>query len=321
MKLHVIAVAAVLAIAGVVAYKALGRADAAVTPQSPPKTAERRIIATDGALTEIVYALGFGKEIVAADLTAKWPLDATKKPSIGYVRRLSAEGILSLSPTLVINNADAGPAEVIDQLRAAGLKFHDVPGEKMARSFPAILQRIRSVAAALGVPEKGELLAADVEADLGAVRKAVSGRKGVKTLFLFNPTMEKVTAAGKGTGADEFMKLVGLQNVAGNLESWKPLTQESIVDLAPELLIATSNRDSHNQFTTVDELLTIHGLARTPAGKSRHVIFVDSSKFLSGGPRVGLMAIEFAKMVYPDLAFPRSRSADWFSEVEKQFNE
>lgn len=150
MKYVLLIVAAL--IVGGAAYVTLTQTHAA--PSAPPAKTEadvprasrppsdgqaakvHKIIATDGALTEVVYALGFGDSVVAADATARWPESVTLKPSIGYVRRISAEGILSLAPTLVLNNADAGPPEIIEQLRSAGLNITTFPARRWRARFP-----------------------------------------------------------------------------------------------------------------------------------------------------------------------------------------
>lgn len=291
-------------------------AASAATTDAQKKYDLSRIVATDGALTEIVYALGFGDRIVAADSTAQWPPAVTRKPSIGYVRRLSAEGVLSLKPTLILNNIEAGPPEAIEQLRKSGVPVVDIPGEKQNRSFATILARIHAVAGALDVPEKGREFAAALEADLAAVKKTIGERNGPKGLFVFNPTIDKLTCGGTGTGAHEFFELVRIRNVAANLDGWKPLSQEAVVGAAPEVIVTSSR--SHQTFATADELLAIHGLAQTPAGKSKRVVFVDGGKFLSGGPCAGEMALEFASKIYPDLRFPESQSKKWLSAVEGQ---
>ena len=77
-----------------------------------------RIIPVDGDLAEIVFALGLGDRVVATNLSATYPPEAAAKPEIGYQRALSAEPILAFSPTVVLATPTAGPAEVIDQLRA-----------------------------------------------------------------------------------------------------------------------------------------------------------------------------------------------------------
>jgi len=273
-----------------------------------------RIVATDGALTEIVYALGFGDRVVAADSSAQWPPSVTKKPSVGYVRRLSSEGVLSLQPTLILNNNEAGPPEAIEQLRKSGVPVVDIPGEKQNRSFATVIARIHAVAEALGAPEKGKEFAAAVEADLAAVKKTIGERTGPKGLFVFNPTVDKLTCGGTGTGAHEFFELVRIKNVAVNLDGWKPLSQEAVVGAAPEVIVTSAR--SHQTFATAEELLAIHGLGQTPAGKAKRVVYVDGAKFLSGGPCTGEMALEFARKIYPDLQFPESQSKKWLREVE-----
>ena len=73
-----------------------------------------------GSLTEIVYLLGAEKQIVAVDVTSNYPPKARALPSIGYVRNLSAEGILSLDPTLVLGEDDMAPAHGVDAIRRHG---------------------------------------------------------------------------------------------------------------------------------------------------------------------------------------------------------
>ena len=72
-------------------------------------------------MTEAVYALGAESMLVATDTTSLYPDAATRTPKVGYLRQLSAEGVLSLRPDAVIGAGEAGPAIVLDQLRAMGL--------------------------------------------------------------------------------------------------------------------------------------------------------------------------------------------------------
>ena len=80
-----------------------------------------RVVVLGGDLTEIAFALEAGGRLVAADDTSLWPPEAGVLPKVGYLRRLSAEGILSLAPDLVLASAEAGPPAVLDQLRSAGV--------------------------------------------------------------------------------------------------------------------------------------------------------------------------------------------------------
>ena len=80
-----------------------------------------RIAIAGGSITEILYFLGEESRIIATDLTSTFPDEAQSFPSVGYVRGLSAEGILSLKPTLVLGEQDMGPEEVVKQLQKTSI--------------------------------------------------------------------------------------------------------------------------------------------------------------------------------------------------------
>ena len=121
----------------------------------PDGQAVSRIVSIGGSVTEFVYALEAQDHLVAVDATSRHPPEATAKPSVGYMRALSAEPILSLDPTLVLAVADAGPPSTLEQLRAAGVRLVTIPDDP---SPHGIVGKARAVAAALEVPERGEAL-------------------------------------------------------------------------------------------------------------------------------------------------------------------
>ena len=80
-----------------------------------------RIVTIGGSITEIVFALGAGKSVVAVDWSSNIPSKVTDLPQVGYVRQLSSEGILSMSPTQILTTTDIGPPKVIEQIKDVGL--------------------------------------------------------------------------------------------------------------------------------------------------------------------------------------------------------
>ena len=88
-----------------------------------------RIVSLGGAVTEIVFALGYGQKVVGVDASSSYPEAVSDIAKVSYHRRLSAEGIISLAPTLVIATTEAGPPEVIQQLRSAGITILILPHE------------------------------------------------------------------------------------------------------------------------------------------------------------------------------------------------
>ena len=88
-----------------------------------------RIVTIGGAVTEIVYELGLGDNIIAVDTSSIYPDAATEKPDVGYLRFLSAEPILSFEPTLIITTDDAGPPETLQLLGEVGVTVLVTPAE------------------------------------------------------------------------------------------------------------------------------------------------------------------------------------------------
>ncbi len=87
-----------------------------------------RIVAIGGAITEILYALGFEDRLAGVDTTSLYPPAALRdKPNVGYMRQLSAEGVLGLNPSLVLAMQGSGPKETIEILEAAKVPLVMVP--------------------------------------------------------------------------------------------------------------------------------------------------------------------------------------------------
>tara|TARA_B100001115_G_C15433107_1_gene203340 strand:+ start:60 stop:476 length:417 start_codon:yes stop_codon:yes gene_type:complete len=106
-----------------------------------------RIVVAGGSITEIIFFLNESKNIVAVDTTSNFPEEAKKLPSIGYVRALSAEGVLSLNPTLIIGESDMGPENVLQQLRKTQIELK-ILDEK--NSIKGIEDKILCIANILG---------------------------------------------------------------------------------------------------------------------------------------------------------------------------
>ena len=143
-----------------------------------------RIVSIGGAVTEILYALGMEKNVVAVDTTSQYPPAATHKPNVGYMRQLSAEGVLGVRPTLILAIDGSGPKETLAVLGAAGVPMVMVPDPYTGEG---IVEKIRVIAQAAGVVERGRCIATQVRADLNALRQFETGiGKPRRVLFVLS---------------------------------------------------------------------------------------------------------------------------------------
>lgn len=253
-----------------------------------------RIVAAGGSVTEIVFALGAENRLVGVDQSSVFPEAAMKLPQVGYVRTLASEGVLSLNPTLFISTTEAGPPPALAQLRESGVPVLLVSGEHGAEG---VKRKIRAVAAALGRRETGENLVADLEKDLAEAAALVAGRvERPRVMFIYARGQGTLNVAGKKTAADEMIRLAGGVN-AFEYENYKPLSAESVVAAAPDVILLPSR--GLDAAGGIEGVLKLPGVAQSPAGRNRRVVAMDDLVLLGFGPRTGKGVKELFNLLHP----------------------
>lgn len=269
----------------------------ALPAQSQPTADTSRIVTLGGSVTEIVYALGAGDQIVGVDASSVYPEAATQKSSVGYFRQLPAEGVLSLDPSLVLALEGTGPPTVLDQLRSAGVQAEEIPDAPTAESAK---QKIRKIAELIGRTAQGDTLIQQMERDLAearALRQEATSEPRV--LFIYARGSGSMNVAGHGSSAEAMIELAGAQNAITGFEGYKPMTAEAVVSAAPDvLLLLTRGLDSVGG---VDGLLEQPGIDLTPAGENRRVVAMDDLLLLGFGPRLGTAVKELTVKLHPEL--------------------
>src|SRR5215470_9314299 len=115
-----------------------------------------RTVSIGGAITEILYALGLESRLVGVDTTSLYPAAALHdKPNVGYMRQLSAEGVLGLNPSLILAIQGSGPRETVDILETAKVPLVLVPE---TFSEQGLLDKISLVGHAMGVEARAACL-------------------------------------------------------------------------------------------------------------------------------------------------------------------
>jgi iron complex transport system substrate-binding protein len=258
-----------------------------------------RILCIGGDVTEIVYALGAGARVTAVDTTSQYPPQALReKTSVGYMRALSSEGVISVGATLVVASERAGPPEVVKALKASSVPYVEVPDEY---SPEGLVKKIRLIARAISSETEGERLAQSVAArfaTLAALRTRIG--RPVRALFVLGLQNGRIMIGGKDTSADAILELAGAQNVAAGISGFRPVGEEAILGLAPEVSVGM-RRVSEDAPHDLSQLLTMKGVQATPAGAARRLIVMDGSYLLAFGPRAPEAARELMRAVYPEL--------------------
>jgi iron complex transport system substrate-binding protein len=256
-----------------------------------------RIVSIGGAITEILYALGFEDRLVGVDSTSLYPAAAREKPDVGYMRQLSAEGVLGLNPSLVLAAQGSGPKETIDVLEAAKVPLVLVPD---TFSEAGLLDKIKLVGHAMDADKRAECLTAAVSDDLAQLRELrAKVTKPVRVMFVMSLLNGRAMAAGKNTAANEIIALAGGINAIDGYEGYKPINDEAIIAAKPDVVLSIQrSKDSLDA-----EAVYVHpAFALTPAAANKAFISMEGLYLLGFGPRTAAAARDLSIKLYPALA-------------------
>ncbi|MFD7895481.1 hemin ABC transporter substrate-binding protein [Streptomyces sp. NPDC059743] len=262
-------------------------------------TSTDRIVPLTGSLSEIVFTLGLGERVVARDITATFE-QAAKLPVVTRAHDVSAEGVLSLKPTVVIADTATGPAEAIGQIRDAGIPLVVVAP---AKSLADVGARIDTVAGALGVESAGTELKERTDARIAAVQKDIPAHEGERkprVAFLYLRGLASVyLLGGADSGASSLLEAAGAVDAgkeSGLRKDFTAITSEALAKAAPDaILVMTKGLESVGG---PDGLVKIPGVAETPAGMDRKVVSIEDGVLLNYGPRTDEVLKSIVKQLY-----------------------
>ena len=243
-----------------------------LTKVASASVVNKRIITLSGALTETVSALGLGSEIVAVDVTSTYPAFINKLPKVSKDRAISAEGIISFSPTLVLAPENMISKAVSYQLKSAGINVVVI---KQEYSHAGTLNFIRQVAHATGAVSKGEELVRQTNLNIiKSLERVRKNPRSPKVLFLYARGTGVMMVAGKETSMDAIIKLAGGKNAVQGFSKYKPYTTEALINANPDVILMFDF--GYTSLGGTESILKMPGVSLTNAGKNKRIIEMDS---------------------------------------------
>ncbi|MEW6001275.1 MAG: helical backbone metal receptor [Nitrospirota bacterium] len=250
----------------------------------------KRIISLAPNITEILYSMGLGDRIVGVTAFCDYPVEARKKKRIGGMSNPSLEAVVSLKPDIVVMTTDGNTKEFEERLHSLKIKTYVFKAKRL-HELP---QGIRDLGTALGVKEKAEGLAKEMEGINSFLppfnsplskggNRGVKGRHGginnpslkKKVLFIIWP--EPLIVAGPGTAIDDVISLLGCENIAkGTYTSYPKYSVEEIIRKSPDVIFIGKG---HMKETSRALLKRI---SNVPAVKSGEVYYVSDSIYRLG---------------------------------------
>lgn len=245
-----------------------------------------RIVCVSKQINEFIYAIGAEQNLVAVDLSSIYPEAIKKLPNVGYHRALSAEGILSMKPTLFLHDGSVGPDAIIAQIKQVGIPMLEMkPGEN---SIDTAMQLMRTV----GVYFKKEAAAdsviklwkSNLQMVLADTIKSLGKKKPRIMIIHYGRAANIYLAVAKNSPADQIITWAGGVNAIDTTGGLSRLTSpEKIANAAPDIILATDY--GFDKFGDAEKFATMPGVSLTPAGKNKRIYRIDESEIIYFGPR------------------------------------
>lgn len=235
--------------------------------------AQQRIVSLNGALSEILCALGAESQIVGVDVTSNFPASLKSKTKVGHNRNISAEGVLSLQPTLVISFDNQLNPQLLEQLKAAKVKTVIL---KQVLTVAGTRNLVAEVATAIGVPANATAVQQAFDKQMATVHTTPLKKK---VLFIYARGAGAMQVSGTNTSIDQMITLAGASNAMTGFSDFKPLSSEALVAANPDVILLFDS--GLGSVGGADGLLKMPGVAQTNAGKNKKIVAMDG-ELLSG---------------------------------------
>ena len=259
----------------------------------------QRWVSAGGALSEWVSVLGGESKLVGVDTTSQHPQSLKKLPSIGYQRSLSAEGILSLRPDILIGTEEMGPPPVIAQVKNAKVQVELFSAQP---DLPNLEKNITHLGQLLGAQAQAAQLLESYQQQLTAQKARVAElqtkHKAPGVLVLIGHAGGKPLIAGKDTAADWLLQRAGGHNLATHT-GYKPFSVESLAGLDPEVLVF-ADRALSGEAAKAALFKENPSLNSSRAAKAGRVLELDPTLLVGGlGPRLPAALKDLSDGFYP----------------------
>ena len=265
------------------------------------RPAGARVVGVSKQINEFLYDIGAESVLVARDLTSIYPPAIRTLPSVGYHRALSAEGIISMRPTMLLTDGNLGPDAVVEQVKKVGIPVVVMSPGSTVDSAQALMEQLGE---RFGRKESADSVIAAWNREMSAAladstRWAGASRPRVLVMH-FGQLNNSYLALKRGSAADRIISWAGGTNAVDSVGGMMRLTPELIARAAPDVIIATDV--GFDRMGSAEKFATLPGVSLTPAAKNGRVYRVDETEVMYFGPRTPASIRKVAAWLHPATA-------------------
>jgi iron complex transport system substrate-binding protein len=234
-----------------------------------------RIVSLSPTSTEMLFAVGAGRQVVAVDDQSNYPRRAPRTRLSGF--RPNAEAIAAYRPDLVVVHSEAGVAE----LERLGIKVLQLPA---ATTLAGAYRQIGQLGRATGHPKLAAAVVKRMRTRINASVRSVQGR--ARTLSVYHELTTDFYSVTTRTFIGQIYRLFGLRNIAdaaAGASDYPQLSGEYIISANPDLIVLADSKCCGQRHATV---AARPGWSTISAVRNRRVVAMDDDVASRWGPRI-----------------------------------
>jgi iron complex transport system substrate-binding protein len=251
----------------------------------------RRIVCLAPSITEAVFALGKGEEVIGVTDYTEYPPEARQKTSVGGLVDPSIEKIVSLRPDLVLATEEINRRETVEELERLQIPVFVINPQ----GLDGIVRAALDMGKALGCSPQAQALARQLVEKRRRVQQRVAGLPRPKVFVLI--WVDPVTTAGNKAFITEVISAAGGDSITADIpELWPQISLEEVLRRSPDFLLLI--KGTHQEIT-LDNLRQRAGWDRLKAVAEKRVIYLDE-RFEHSSPLVFDALEDLAKQLHPE---------------------
>ncbi|HWA88451.1 MAG TPA: ABC transporter substrate-binding protein [Rhizomicrobium sp.] len=256
-----------------------------------------RVVCVSKQINEFVYDIGAESHLIARDLTSIYPPQIKKLPDVGYHRALSAEGIVSLRPSVLLTDGNVGPNEVLDRVRAVGIPVVTMEPGDTPDAAQALMLRLGDYFGRAAAATKLVASWKKSMAELARTAKSWPADKQPKVLIVhFGQIANDYLGVAPKGAAGQILEWAGGRNALQATGRMTRLTPEIIAGAAPDIIIATDI--GFDRYGSAEKFAAMPGVNLTPAGKNLRIYRIDETEIMYFGPRTPAAVTKIAHWLH-----------------------
>ena len=251
-----------------------------------------KIVAVTPSDAEILYEIGAGDKLIGRGSFVNYPEQVMDLKDVGSGDKTNVEEIIALQPDLVLMGKMALAEDAVKQLEDAGIPVFITD----ANTIEQVYQNIDLLGQLTEKEDEAAKLVQEMKDVFAEYTEKSKDKKTAKIYYEISPLEFGLWGAGKNTFMDEIGRMLNVENVFGDVNGWKELSEEQVLERNPQVIVTTS-MPMEGAPTPIEEILERKGWEELDAIKNKQVYQVNSDEFTRPGPRL----MNAIKVLYDNL--------------------